>query len=313
MKELKNLHSLNNKQLLVVLPINKIEDYPLNECLHSLAEQSQPIDLLVLTNNLSQEDTETLKKIIESPKVILSKKNDKDEIVREDITSKNDLNFIIQETSADTFQKIYNEALNYANDNNYQYFSVIEYDDVVDTDWFEKSMVFANEKPEIDVFLPLMREMSNGVFLGYFNEASWVDGYSEESGFFDHSLLLKFNCMNITGSVFKTQSIVSKSENKNDEFKAIKESMRIGYSYEFFLRMIYESLKMYTIPRIGYEHRIDRFFEKVDYFSSKIPRDLSSKSNENGGMSVDEHSFWLNLDKKEYYHDSDRKLQYQPK
>lgn len=112
--------------------------------------------------------------------------------------------------------------------------------------------------------------------------------------------------MNITGSIFKTESIISKSEEKDGIYKPIKESMKIGYSYEFFLRMIYESLKMFTIPRIGYEHRIDRPYETVNYFSSKIPKDLTNKSESEGGISSEEQSFWINLAKKEYFHDTDR-------
>lgn len=308
MKELKNLKSSNNNELLVVLPVNKLEDFPLNECLYSIAQQSYPIDLLVLTNGLSKAEIESLTKIIESPKITITKKDEKGEIVREEITSKNDINFVVEQTTSETFQKIFNESVNYANINKYKYFSVIEYDDVADSNWFKKSMLFASERSDIDTFLPLTREMSNGVFLGFFNEASWVDGYSEEAGFFDSNLLLRFNCMNITGSIFKTESLISKSENKDGYYKPIKESMKIGYSYEFFLRMIYESLKMFTIPRIGYEHRIDRPSEKVNYFSSKLPRDITSKNPENGGISPEEQNFWLNLAKKEYFIETDRQI-----
>jgi len=308
MKELKNLNTSNNKNLLVVLPINKLEDFPLNENLYSIAQQSYPVDLLVLVNGLSEQELSEVVKVIESPKIILTKKDDKGEIIREEVTSKNDINYVIERTTSDTFQKIFNEASNYAHKNEYKYFSVIEYDDVVDSRWFSTAMMFGEERSNIDVLLPLVREMSNGVPLGFFNEASWVDGYAEEAGFFDSNLLLRFNCINITGSIFKTEPLISKSENKDGIYKPIKESMKIGYSYEFFLRMIYESLKMFTVPRIGYEHRIDRPSESVNYFSSKLPRDITMKSVENGGISVEEQSFWLNLAKKEYFIDTDRGL-----
>jgi hypothetical protein len=305
-----NLDTKNNKETLLVLPINKLEDFPLNECLYSIAEQSVPVDVLVLVNGLNKDQVDHLEKIIESPKITISKKNEKGEITREEIVSKNDINYVIEITNSDTFQKVFNEAANYANINEYNFFSVIEYDDVLDNKWIEKVSLFANDKKDIDVFLPLTREMSNGVFLGFFNEASWVDGYAEEAGFFDHNLLLRFNCMNITGSVFKTKSLIEKSENKEGVYKPIKESMKIGYSYEFFLRMIYESLKMFTIPRIGYEHRIDRPCENVNYFSSKIPRDIISKDQTKGGITTEEHSFWLNLAKKEYFIETDRGITY---
>jgi len=310
MKELQNFNSSNNNNLLIVLPINKIEDFTLNESLYSLTEQSYPIDLLILTHNLSNEDKEVLQKIADGPKIILTKKNDKGEPFKEEHSAKKDLNYIIQDTESDTFQKVFNESLNYAVKNNYKWFSVVEHDDTVDVKWYDKAMKFAEGKEDTDVFLPLTREMSNGVFLGYFNEACWVDGYSEVAGYFDLQLLLRFNCSNITGSVFKTQSLVNKSQQVDGFYKPVKESMKIGYSYEFFLRMIYEDLKMYTIPRIGYEHRIDRPTQIVNYFSSKIPRDLAMRSEEDGGLSNEEQSFWLNLPKKEYFHEEDRNILY---
>mgnify|MGYP000647408702 FL=1 len=143
MKELKNLTSLNNKELLVVLPVNKLEDFPLNECLYSIAQQSKPIDLLVLTNGLSKDEVEKLSRIIDSPTITLTKKDEKGEITREDITSKNDINYVIEQSNSDTFQKLFNEATNYANQNQYKFFTVIEYDDVVDNRWFEKSMILS--------------------------------------------------------------------------------------------------------------------------------------------------------------------------
>lgn len=313
MKELQNFNSSNNKNLLVVLPINKLEDYPLNECLYSLAQQTQPVDLLVLVKDLTQDQMDNLKKIIEAPQITVSKKDDNNEVTKETIDSLKDLNFVIENTTADSFGKVFNEALNYADKNNYAWFSVIEYDDVVDMRWFSKALIYADGKPDMDGFFPLTREISNGAFLGFFNEACWVDGYAEISGIFDLQLLLRFNCINITGGVFKVASLKDKSECIDGVYKPIKESIKIGYSYEFFLRMIYNDLKFYSVPRIGYEHRIDRPSPTVNYFSSKLPRDLSTRAEDAGGISNDEQSFWLNTVKKEYYFEEDRNVQYVPK
>ncbi len=78
MKELQNLNSSNNNKILVVLPLNKVEDYLLNECLYSLAQQEYPIDLLILANNLSQEQ----KDIILSMEYIVMAAGDEDVIQR---------------------------------------------------------------------------------------------------------------------------------------------------------------------------------------------------------------------------------------
>lgn len=315
MRELQNFSSLNNNNLLVVLPINKFEDFYLNECLYSLAQQESPIDLLILTNGLTTDELAALQTIASGPQVSIPKKDDKGNTTTEVISALKELNYIIKPTDADTFSKAFNEGLNYAISNSYKNFSVVEYDDVVDVKWFKYFDAYSAQKPDMDGFLPLTREISNGNFIGYFNEACWVDGFAEVAGIFDLTLLLRFSCMNITGTVFKTESIQRFSQFNKDEnyYRAMKESLRVSYVYEFFLRMIYKDLKFFSIPRAAYEHRVDRSFDKVNYFSSKLPKDLLLKSEIDGGMSPDEYNFWNNLIKKEFYFDKDRNLKYEPK
>ena len=94
----------------------------------------------------------------------------------------------------------------------------------------------------------------------------------------------------------------------------MKESMKINYIYEFFLRMIYDDLKFFTVPRIGYEHRVDiaSASDIVDPFSSKLPRDISSRPADKGGMTQAEIQFYSDLSKKEYFYEEDRKIVYTP-
>ncbi len=310
MKELQNLNSSNNNKILVVLPLNKVEDYLLNECLYSLAQQEYPIDLLILANNLSQEQKDEVERIATGPKIIVQAKNDKGEIQRDEVSALKDLNFTIVDSEMTTFNKIFNEGFNYALKNKYEFYSLVEYDDVVDVKWFLNVVNFSKDKKEIDGFMPLTKEVSNGAFLGHFNEACWMDGYAEVAGQFDLTLLTRFNCMNITGAAFKVDCLQKFSEHDkdNDYYKPIKESIKLGYIYEFFLRMIYKDMKFFTIPRFGYEHRIDRPTPMIDYFTSKLPRDLIVRTPETGGITSEENTFWNNLVKKEYYHAKDRNV-----
>src|ERR1035437_9307651 len=98
MKELKNLNSLNNKKLLVILPINKINDVFLNECFYSLAQQTRPIDLLVLTHGLSDDQLTVLKNIIENPSFNVNEKKDDGTIGIKTITSELKINYVIKNT-----------------------------------------------------------------------------------------------------------------------------------------------------------------------------------------------------------------------
>lgn len=315
MKELQNLASLNDKKLLVVLPVKKVTDVLLKECAYSLAQQNTAIDLLVLYGGDSaSEDFTLMKDILTKPSVTISKKTLEGETQFETIEANKNLNFVIEQTQNHTFQGLFNEALNYAIVNKYEMFSMVESEDVIDVNWYATALKYAAKKTETDGFLPLMREVSNGNFLGFFNEACWVDGYAEVAGVFDLQLLMRFNCTNITGAVFKTESIKTHSTAIDVQYKAIKEAFKVSYAYEFFLRMIYNDLKFFTVPRIGYEHRIDIPSEIVEPFSSKIPRNISVWPEDKGGMSPEEVKFWIEAAKKEYFLDRhDRPIKFEKK
>jgi hypothetical protein len=302
MKELQNLASLNDKKLLVILPIKKSSDVFLKECSYALAQQNQPIDLLILHSGDNEEELNLTKSIFDKPSIIVNEKETPDgPVTQKVIEATNKLNYVVEKTTNHTFQSVFNEALNYAITNKYENFSVIEPEDVVDVNWYSTVTKYIAKKDGLDGFLPMTREMSNGNFLGFFNEACWVDGYAEVAGTFDLQLLMRFNCMNITGAVFKTESIQKYSTEIDGQFKAMKEDFKISYAYEFFLRMIYNDLKFYTIPRVGYEHRIDIPSEIVEPFSSKIPRNISVWPEEKGGMSPEEVKFWVDAARKEYF------------
>ena len=130
MKELTNLQTLNNKKLLTILPVNKVNEKFLSELSYSLTDQEFKTDLLILSN-LSDSDNELLKKSIENPKIIRTKA-DKDGKVVDDIQEMSTYpNYIIEKTTSETFQKVFNESFNYAIKNDYEWFTVVEPDDFV--------------------------------------------------------------------------------------------------------------------------------------------------------------------------------------
>lgn len=315
MKEFQNLVSLNDKKLLVVLPIKKLSDVFLKECSYALAQQNKPIDLLVLYGGESEEELNMITDILDKPSITIDERTTPDgPVEQKTIEALSPLNYAVAKTTNYKFQGLFNEALNYAITNKYEYFSVVESEDVVDTNWYQTVMKHIAKKPNMDGFMPLMREISNGNFLGFFNEACWVDGYAEVAGTFDLQLLMRFNCVNITGAVFKTESLKKHSTEIDGQFKVIKEDFKISYAYEFFLRMIYDDLKFFTIPRLGYEHRIDIPSEMVEPFSSKIPRNISVWPEEKGGVSPEEIKFWIDAAKREYFLDRhDRPLKFEKK
>ena len=309
MKELKDLKTSNNKKLLTVLPINRVNEMLLSECAYSIAQQEFSTDLLILTNEINEKGLEVIKKIFDNPTIKIKKKNEDGTESEEVRGAENKISYVIEQTEKETFFEVFNEAFNYAITNKYEWVSPIEYEDVLDFKWYKNFLTYSEEKKEIGGFLPITREIKNGVFIGLFNEASWGEGMAEVAGFFDLQLLLKFNCMNLTGGIFNVEMLKEYSEEKNNYFKPVKESMMVSSIYEFFLRMIYNDIKFYTIPRIGYERRIG-IVEEVNKLSYKIPQNLVTIPEDKGGMNEEELRFWLDLAKKEYFFDEDRNNEY---
>jgi hypothetical protein len=138
------------------------------------------------------------------------------------------------------------------------------------------------------------------------NEAPWAEGLAEEAGKLDLNLLSRFNCMSPLGAAFRTSMIKKYSEEIEGVFYPFKQSFRLSHYYEFLMRMIYNDLKGMCIPRIGYEYRT----KTVDTFKEcfcKIPENLTSIPEEHGGITPHEAQFWLDLSKKEYFFDVERK------
>lgn len=312
MKELTNFNPSNGKKILFILPVNDIVQLELNECAYALGEQQNTVDLLALTYNLNKDETEALETILSEPKVERpkGKAQPNQPVEFEMVSPKNKINFKIEQTKSENFVKLFNEAFNYAGLNGYEWFVVIEKDDVISKNYLKYFEIYEKDKGSFDGFLPLIKESAPTGFAGFLNEACWVEGFAEVAGTFDLNLLLRFNCMNLTGCAFKVESVKKYSEEVEGFYKPMKESMKINYVYEFFLRMVYNDLKFFSIPRLGYDHKINKEVEKVDYFTSKLPLDITIKSQSDGGIPQEEFKFWMDLAKKEYFFDNDRSKTY---
>ena len=311
MKELTTLESSNNKKLLVVLPINKILDKNLNKALFHLREQTYKIDLLILTSkDLTEEEENSLADILRESKVEETHQEKDGKLSTRVVPSKKDLNYVIETTEKNNFQGVFNESFNYALTNGYEWFSVVEYLDAVDFNWYKIFDEFSSKKEGVDVYTPIAKQSVNGFFKGFLNESCWAEGFAEEAGLFDQQMLVRMNCINLTGSVLKTNSIKQYSEEKNGFYYPMKESFNITSSYEFFLRFVYNDIKVFTIPRIGYDYYLNNNVEKYDVFLSKVPANLLQLSKENGGVTQQEYQFWIQAAKKEYFFDEDRSIEY---
>lgn len=313
MKELKNLQSTNNKKLLVVLPINKILEKNLNQIVYGIREQTYPVDVLFLTNGLSEDDDAKLDLIIKESLVETPTQKEDGSFEVNQTKSSKEFNYVVEKTDSETFPKIFNESFNYALLNEYTWFSVIEYLDIISKDWYKTFDMFSESKQIYDVFTPMTKQTNGGLFGGFLNESCWAEGVAEEAGVFDLNMLLRMNCINITGTVFKSESLKQYSEEKDGFYYPMKENLKISGLYEFFLRFVYNDLKIFSIPRIGYEYNVLSNVAKYDQFLSKVPTNLLGISKEDGGLSQEEYQFWLQAAKKEYFFDEQRSVEYKEK
>lgn len=308
-----NLKESKQSNCLVAMYLNEMpSEQTLSACLYSLSEQSKQVDLLIITHGLNDEQIASIKNIAVKPYYTISKRAENGEVIQEKVEATKTLNYTISvNTEQLNFSKIFNNTFNIANESGYEYISFVEAEDSYSLRWFELSEVYANENPEISILLPLIRNSINGTFTGLLNEAAWAEGMSEEAGKIDINLLMKFNCINPLGAVYKIEPIKEYSEEENGVYKPMKESMKLSHYYEFFLRMIYNDLKVMTIPRLGYELKIVR---KDTYSDStcKLPQNITEFTAEKGGISAEEGRFWFELAKKEYFFDEDRKKVYEP-
>lgn len=311
-----NLKESKQSNCLVAMYLNEMPlEQNLGECLFSLSEQTKPVDVVIFTNGLSDEHIKAITALAESPNYTISKRAENGETIQEKIASTKKLNYsIMQFKEALSFPLIFNNAFNLAIENGYENISLAEAEDSFSLKWFDLADRFGSENPEVAILLPLMRNSINGTFTGLLNEAAWAEGMSEEAGKIDINLLMRFNCINPLGAVYKVNAIKEYSEEDKEtpgKYKPMKESIKLSHYYEFFLRMIYNDLKVMTVSRLGYELRIVR---KETYADStcKLPQDITLYPTERGGISPEEGRYWFELAKKEYFFDEDRLKTFSP-
>ena len=312
MKELKNLKTLNNKNLLVVMPVNTFDEETLNEALYNLSNQTNPLDLLFLVSDSCDENSRTrIEEIASKPYKRVFETDEEGNPKSTMVSAENEINFAIETTSSTNFNSVFNDAFNIALENGYTWLSVIDKDDVVEENWIYNFDRYSSEMDNISIFFPIVRQVSAGNMTGHLNEATWLEGRAEVAGQADLQMLMSWNCLSPTGCMFKVEDVKEYSEEREDRYYPFKEIMSIASSYEFFLRMIYEDLKTYTIPRYGYQMRMDVNNTTFDKFSSKIPSNVTQLTQENGGMTAHEIGFWMEQAKSEYFMSEDREIEYE--
>jgi len=174
-----------------------------------------------------------------------------------------------------------------------EWFSILEIDDEYKPIWLKSIMEYKNEYTDVDVFLPIIKDVNvEGNFLSFTNESTWAYGFSEKQGFLDNEVLLEYQNYQTSGGLFKTEAV------KN--IGLLKDNIKLTFNYEFLLRLSHNGVKIMGVPRIGYQHvnfREDSLFWQYKNEESMI-------------LSEDEVKFWLETAKKEFFFKNKRDVVY---
>lgn len=259
--------------LSVILPIKSVlvkdfDEY-FKKCIESLKTQKTPFNELVIVKSNEEKLTEYLNNF-----------------------DFGDLNVKMVEFKD---EPNYSSQINMGIENSSsEWLSFFEFDDEYSSIWFNNVQKYTVHHPDVDAFLPIVIDVDNkSVFAGFTNEATFAANFSQEVGILTNETLQGYQNFQTSGMVIKKSTV--------KEFGGFKSNFKLTFVYEFLLRMTYNSVKIMTIPRIGYKHtnlREESLF--WDYKNSE------SKIDEK------EVKFWVESAKKEYFFTSEREINYEP-
>lgn len=174
-----------------------------------------------------------------------------------------------------------------------EWFTILEMDDEFKSVWLKSMNEYMNEYKDVDVFLPVVKDVNvEGKFLSFTNESVWAYGFTDKQGFLDNEVLLDFQNYQTSGGLYKTKVIIDNG--------LFKDNIKLTFTYELLLRLTHNSVKIMTVPRVGYQH--------VNFREESLFWDY--KNNEQTKLSENEVKFWLDTAKKEFFFKNKREVNY---
>jgi hypothetical protein len=172
--------------------------------------------------------------------------------------------------------------------------SLFEFDDEYSSIWFKNVLKFSEVYPDVHVFLPIVVDVDNSSkFAGFTNEATFAANFTPEMGILTNETLMEYQNFQISGMVIKKGTFI--------DFGLLKPSFKLTFGYELFLRLTYNSVRIMSIPRIGYKHMNLR--EGSIFWNYKTGDDV---------LTPNEVKFWVDSAKKEFFFINDRAIKYEP-
>jgi len=257
----------------IIIPIHEYNDVVssyLNKAIESIIKQEEI--------NISPEI------LIVFPTSIENEINSYYESLLKQYQEKGKITLIKNEGNSD-YQSQVNLAVKSVNTN---YFTVLEFDDEFSIKFIKNGEKYIKSYPEIDIFLSMMietNEKNEGLKLT--NETVWAQqfvGENGEMGYLNLTSIKQFTDFKLSGAIIKKYEF--------ENLGGYKSNIKLTFMYEFLLRALNNACKIFTIPKIGYKHFVNREGSLFDLYSKN--------------MSMNERKFWFETALKEYNFINDR-------
>lgn len=185
---------------------------------------------------------------------------------------------IVQESDGDSFAELVNAAVDNIEE---KWFSILEFDDTYTPIWLDNAKKYIDFMPDTSVFMFLedITDFNNGKYIGFGNAEAWASSFSNEIGYIDNDCLQNYFDFYLTGSIFNTSDW--------KEIGGLKPQVKLTFWYEWLLRITNKSKKVFVIPKVGYNHTLNRKDSLVEKYRNS--------------MSKEEIEFNFDLAKREYF------------
>jgi hypothetical protein len=176
------------------------------------------------------------------------------------------------------------------------YFSILEFDDEYSTIYFRNVDKHIYALKDVAMFLPITIDVDDKTNqpLQLVNQNIWSNGYVGENGvlgYLNTRSLNEFSFYTLGGAVINKAEYLAVG--------GLKSNIMLAFTYEFILRFLNNGNKIYTIPKFGYKHTINR--------------DGSLFMGLGAVLTEEDRLFWFETAKKESHFFSDRVIQKQQK
>ena len=271
-QKLTNTMEKNILDLSVILPIKSavVKDFDeiFERCILSLKSQKVQFKDLIIVHTLEEQ--------------LVTKLNSYDF---------GDLNVVLVSYSETAnYQSQINEGVKNSTS---KWVSFFEIDDEYANIWFDNVQKYEQYYTDIDAFLPIVVDVDDkGGFAGFTNEATFAANFTQEMGFLTNETLLNYQNFQSAGMVISREKFL--------EFGGFKPSFKLTFVYELLLRMTYNSLRIMTIPKLGYKHMTLR--EGSIFWNYKNGSEV---------LTENEIRFWISAAKQEYFFTEDRNIKYE--